>query len=251
MNNFLYFLGFFLAAAIHLMNAVEIGTMSLADLNLGNKLGSDISHQLANHVENHMNMFLENVSEKVVNKLEDHLDRDDVAHKMLVLLEDDAQIFDLDHYQSHNPQFLQVAFFKNLRERFNNSNFMKKFKHLKTVSKKKLLNLYKNHKNKIKHFFHLMLKALIIPRFVRFVKKNIGTWKANTLKALKKVKGDVRTIAQPIIERLYLHVEEKIDDLAIKNNVEISENEAIEKIAKDEKEIEQLEKEENAIISKA
>lgn len=246
MNKFVYFLGLFLVAAFQL-RALEISSFIQEHEMIGT-VATDLSNNIGDHMERHLDSFIEMVSGKVVDKLETHLEKDGVAEKMMIMLQNNAELFDAHHYKGENIALIQTLFFNKLKNKFVNSKFGKKLKSLGVAAKKKLSSLYHAHKDKIKHFFSLMLKGLIIPRFVKFVRKNIGKWKSATLEAVNKMKSNVRKIAVPMVEKFYAHVGEKLDDIALKNDIDISEDEVINKIVKDEKDIEKLEKEEKKVL---
>lgn len=226
---------------------MEISSL-IQEHNMIGAFGADLSNTVGDHVEHHIDSFIEMVSGKVVDKLENHLEKDGVAEKMLVMLQNNAELFDVNHYKGQNIALIQTLFFKKLKDKFINSKFGQKVKSLGLAAKKKLSSLYHAHKDKIKHFFTLMLKGLIIPRFVKFVRKNINKWKEATLLSMKNMKANVKKVAVPMVEKFYSHVSEKLDDLALKNDVHIPEDEVIDRIETDEKEIEKIQKEEQKIL---
>lgn len=248
MNKFLYWFSFIVVAVLHL-RAMELGSLSAAQNETIRLAGAELSNSLGSNVEHHINSFVEMVSGKVVNKLEDHIHKDNVADKMLMLLENNAELFDTHQYKGQNLALIQTRFFKKLKEKFLNSKFGNKIRSLGIAAKKKLTHLYHIHKDKIKHFFQLMLKGIIVPIFVKFTRKNLAKWKKNIVEAIKKTKGDVKKVALPIVDRLYVNVAEKLDDLAHKHSINIPEGKVLQEIAKDEKDIEKLEKDEAAIVN--
>lgn len=248
MNKFLYWLGFIVVAVLHL-RAMELGSLSAAQDETIRLAGAEISNSLGSNVENHINSFIEMVSGKIVDKLEDHIHKDNVADKMLVLLENNAELFDTHQYKGQNLAMIQTRFFKKLKEKFLNSKFGSKIRNLGIAAKKKLTHLYHLHKDKIKHFFQLMLKGIIVPLFVKFTRKNLATWKKNIVEAIKKTKGDVKKVALPIVDKLYINVAHKLDNLAEKHAVHMPEGKLMEQIQKDERDIEKLEKDEASIVN--
>lgn len=248
MNKFLYWLGFIVVAVLHL-RAMELGSLSAAQNDKIRLAGANFTDTLGTSVEHHIDSFIEMVSGKVVDKLEGHIHKEGIADKMMILLENNAELFDAHHYKGQNLALIQTKFFNKLKEKFVNSKFGQKIRSLGVAAKKKLTHLYHLHKDKIKHFFQLMLKGIVLPHFIKFVRKNMSKWKNSIVDTIKKMRGDVKKVALPIVDRLYVNMVEKLDDLAMKHSVNVPEEEVMENIQKDERDIAKLEKEEASIVN--
>ncbi|CDU19785.1 hypothetical protein YYC_05671 [Plasmodium yoelii 17X] len=213
------------------------------------EIGDNVSNQISEAWKNHVDSFIDVVSEKIVDKFEKDIENDNVPHSLLALLENDAEIFDINTYEGKDMAFIQDAFIRKLRERFNNSKFGQHTKKLGSKIKQKLTSLYKKHKDKIKHFLKIMLSSLVIPIAFNYIKKHLNTWKNKTLEATNKLDEDARSVATPIITAIYDKFGEKIDNYVKDNHLDIGkELNVLTDLQKEQKEIDQIEKEEKKIM---
>ncbi|ETW58453.1 hypothetical protein PFMC_05553 [Plasmodium falciparum CAMP/Malaysia] len=167
----------------------------------------------------------------------------------MILLEDDADIFDASAYEGKNLALIQTEFIRKLKDKFKNSKFGEKLKKLGSKAKEKLLSLYYKHKGKLRHFFSILLKSLVIPIAVQFIRKNLNKWKQRTLEATQKLDEQSKNIAQPIINRLYNSFEDKIEEYSQENKINVEDElNALGQLDKDKQDIQKLEEQEKALL---
>ncbi|CAD2111225.1 gamete egress and sporozoite traversal protein, putative [Plasmodium vinckei] len=213
------------------------------------EIGDNVSNQISEAWKSHVDSFIDVVSEKIVDKFEKDIEEDNVPYNLLALLENDAEIFDIDKYEGKDLAFIQDAFIRKLREKFNNSKFGQKAKKFGSHIKQKLTNLYKKHKDKIKHFLKIMLSSLVIPIAFNYIKKHLNSWKKKTLEATNKLNDDAKSVATPIITAIYDKFGERIDNYVKDNSIDIvKELDVLTELQKEKKEIDQIEKQEKEII---
>ncbi|SCM04081.1 gamete egress and sporozoite traversal protein, putative [Plasmodium chabaudi chabaudi] len=213
------------------------------------EIGNTVSNQISEAWRSHVDSFIDVVSEKIVDKFEKDIENDNVPYNLLALLEDDAEIFDIEQYEGKDLAFIQDAFIRKLREKFNNSKFGQKAKKLGSQIKQKLTSLYKKHKDKIKHFLKIMLSSLVIPIAFNYIKKHLNAWKKKTLEATDKLNEDTKSVATPIITAIYDKFGEKIDSYVKDHHMDITkELDVLTDLQKEKKEIEKIEKQEKEII---
>ncbi|CRG94685.1 conserved Plasmodium protein, unknown function [Plasmodium gallinaceum] len=247
MKLYIYYFGLFLTLALHL-KAIQLHSVSYTP-SAYIEIGDKISHRVGELWNNQFESFIDLVSKKIVDKLENNVSNDKISDKMMILLQNDAEIFDSHHYKDHNMALIQTIFFRKLKEKFNNSNFGKKIRELGSRAKSKIKSLYQKHKSKLQHFFNILMRSLVLPIAIKYIRKNIKKWKQKTLDATNKLDEDSKKIATPIINRLYENFGSKIDQYAEANSIDFEdEMQALDELAKDKKEIDALEKEEKAIL---
>ncbi|CRH01436.1 gamete egress and sporozoite traversal protein, putative [Plasmodium relictum] len=247
MKTFMYYFGLLLTLALHL-RAIQLHSMSYMPstyIEIGDKISSRVGELWDNQFES----FLDLVSKKIVDKLGNNISNDKISNNMMILLQNDAEIFDPHHYKDHNIALIQTIFFRKLKEKFNNSKFGKKVKELGARAKKKIVDLYHKHKGKLQHFFKILMRSLVLPIAIQYIRRNIKKWREKTLEATEKLDPDSKKIATPIIDRLYTTFGNKVDQYAEENSINFEdEMQALDELAKDKKEIDILEKEEKAIL---
>ncbi|KAI4836789.1 hypothetical protein MKS88_004593 [Plasmodium brasilianum] len=212
------------------------------------ELGDRISNKVGATWKNQLDSFVDVVSTKIVDKLENEISNGNGLDNMMVLLENEAEIFDTDAYTGHNMALIQTEFIKKLKEKFNKSKFgnhLKKFgKHLKD----KMKVLYLKHKDKLKKFLKVMIVGLVIPLAIKFIKKNLKIWEQRTLEATKKLDPDTRSVTTPIIQALYSKFEEKIDDYAAEHEISVDkELNVIQELEREKQDIENIENQEKML----
>ncbi|KEG04555.1 gamete egress and sporozoite traversal protein, putative [Plasmodium vinckei vinckei] len=213
------------------------------------EIGDNVSNQISEAWKSHVDSFIEVVSEKIVDKFEKDIENDNVPYNLLALLENDAEIFDIDKYERQDLAFVQDAFIRKLREKFNNSKFGQKVKKFGSHIKQKLTNLYKKHKEKIKHFLKIMLSSLVIPIAFNYIKRHLNAWKKKTLEATNKLNDETKSVATPIITAIYDKFGERIDSYVKENSIDISkELDVLTDLQKEKKEIEKIEQQEKQLV---
>ncbi|SCP05793.1 gamete egress and sporozoite traversal protein, putative [Plasmodium ovale] len=247
MKTFVYYIGLLLALALQL-KAIQLNSVSYAP-SAHIELGDKVSNKIGVAWKNHLDSFIDVVSTKIVDKIEEDIENDKGSHNMLILLENDAELFDTESYKGQSMAFIQNEFIKKLREKFNNSKFGKNVKTFGSKLKGKLTDLYKKHKHKVKHFLKAMLSTLVIPMAIRFIRKNLKKWKARTLEATNKLDEKAKSVAEPIITAMYDQFRDKLDEYSQKNEAapggELS---ALKDLEEEKEEIDDIEKEEKKLL---
>ncbi|KOB63451.1 hypothetical protein PFHG_05236 [Plasmodium falciparum HB3] len=247
MNKFTYCITLLIALVLPI-RSIQLHSVNYAPLNYI-EIGDTLSNKVGELWHSHLNSFIDIVSTKVVNKLEDDLSNGNNLEKFMILLEDDADIFDASAYEGKNLALIQTEFIRKLKDKFKNSKFGKKLKKLGSKAKEKLLSLYQKHKGKLRHFFSILLKSLVIPIAVQFIRKNLNKWKQRTLEATQKLDEQSKNIAQPIINRLYNSFEDKIEEYSQENKINVEDElNALGQLDKDKQDIQKLEEQEKALL---
>lgn len=243
MNKFTYILGFFLFATLHL-SALRINSVNrLAKFDV---VGDRIADKLCERWGNEYSSFLDTVTDKVYTKFENHLSNPAVAEKMMVLLENDAELLNPHHYNHHNLALIQSMFFKKLGEKIRNSSLVKGLKKLGSKIASKLKDLYKAHGHKLKEMFKIMVKGFAIPLAIKFARANMHKWKHVLLKMTHQMKKSSREMLVKVIDKMFTKFESKLDKLAVKYNIDPKqEAKAAEALISTEKEVAKIEKEED------
>ncbi|KNG78758.1 hypothetical protein PFMG_04901 [Plasmodium falciparum IGH-CR14] len=244
MNKFTYCITLLIALVLPI-RSIQLHSVNYAPLNYI-EIGDTLSNKVGELWHSHLNSFIDIVSTKVVNKLEDDLSNGNNLEKFMILLETS---FDASAYEGKNLALIQTEFIRKLKDKFKNSKFGKKLKKLGSKAKEKLLSLYYKHKGKLRHFFSILLKSLVIPIAVQFIRKNLNKWKQRTLEATQKLDEQSKNIAQPIINRLYNSFEDKIEEYSQENKINVDDElNALGQLDKDKQDIQKLEEQEKALL---
>lgn len=218
------------------------------------EIADNISNAVATQWQNHLDSFVDLVSTKIVDNIGREIAMDDTGkyEHLVVLLENDAELFDLDSYEAGDISFIQDQFISKLKEKFNKSKFGQHLKKLGSKLKSKLQELYLKHKDKLKKFFKVMLTTLVIPVAIKFIKKHLKQWRTKTIDATKNLDKDTLAITLPVINSIYDKFGEQIDKYAEQNNISVQQEiNAIKELEKDKHDIEELEEQENVILDKS
>ncbi|XP_023056012.1 uncharacterized protein LOC111533478 [Piliocolobus tephrosceles] len=215
------------------------------------EIADKVSTSVSTEWINHLDSFIDLVSTKIVDNIENEIsntNNDKLTH-LVALLENDADLFDVDSYQNKDLSFIENEFFSKLKEKFNNSKFGQHIKKLKANAKEKLKELYAKHKDKLKRFFKIMLTTLVIPVAIKYIKKHLNQWRQKTLDATKKLDPDTKKITVPVITAIYDKFGEQIDKYAEKNGVNFEkENEGLKELLQDKQDIEKIERQEAQLL---
>lgn len=249
MKTFTCIFGFFLFAVLHI-SALRINSANrLAKFDVA---GDRIAEKLCERWGNEYSSFLDTVTDKVYTKFENHLSNPAIAEKMMVLLENDADLLSPHHYKDHHLALIQSMFFKKFREKLSNSALVRGLKHLGSKLVSKLKDLYKAHGQKLKDMFKIMVKGFAIPLAIKFAKANMEKWKHALLKMTHHMKKNSKEMLVRVIEKMFTKFEEKLNKLSVKYNIDSKkEMEAAEALISTEKEVKKIEKQEDLLKEQA
>ncbi|KMZ85256.1 hypothetical protein PVBG_01655 [Plasmodium vivax Brazil I] len=247
MKSFVCYVGLIVALAMQL-RAIQLNTNSLNPVSYV-ELGNHLSNKVGALWKSQLDSFVDVVSTRIVDRLENDISSSEGAENMMILLENDAELFDTAAYKGHNMSLIEDEFIKKLKEKFHNSKFGKGLKKLGSKVKAKLSDLYKKHKHKLKHFLKVMITGLVIPLAVKFIRKHLNLWRKKTLEATKKLDDDARSVANPVIIALYDQFQQKLEEYAAENQLNADkEMSVMDQLQSEKKSIENIEKQEKQIL---
>ncbi|EUD69436.1 hypothetical protein C922_00299 [Plasmodium inui San Antonio 1] len=247
MKSFVCYVGLIVALALQL-RAIQLKSNTLNPISYV-ELGNQLSNKVGTLWKNQLDSFIDVVSTKIVDKLEKDIPSGAAAENMMILLENDAELFDTAAYKGHNMALIEDQFIRKLRERFHNSKFGKGLKKLSSKVKTKLTDLYKQHKDKVKKFLKHLMTALVIPMAVKFIQKHLNSWKQKTLQATEKLDPEARKVARPVINELYQQFQDKLEDYAENNKLNGGqEKNVLDKLQAEKKEIQDIENKEQKLL---
>ncbi|GAW82597.1 gamete egress and sporozoite traversal protein [Plasmodium gonderi] len=247
MKSFVYYTGLLISLALQL-RAIQLNSNNMHPISYV-ELGDRISNKVGALWKSQLDSFVDVVSTRIVDKLENDISNSDGAENMLILLENNAEIFDTATYNGHNMALIEDEFINKLKEKFHGSNFGKGVKKLGSKLKGKLTDLYKKHKDKLKHFLKVMITGLVIPMAIKFIRKHLTLWRKKTLDVTKKLDEDARNVATPVINALYDQFEQKLQEYAEENQLNSDkEMNIMDQLQSEKKSIENIEKQEKKIL---
>ncbi|GAB68095.1 hypothetical protein PCYB_126600 [Plasmodium cynomolgi strain B] len=247
MKSFVCYVGLIVALALQL-RAIQLNSNSLNPVSYV-ELGNHLSNKVGAQWKSHLDSFVDVVSTRIVDRLENDISNGAGAENMMILLENNAELFDTASYKGHNIALIEDEFIKKLKEKFHASKFGKGLKKFGAKVKSKLSDLYKKHKHKLKHFLKVMITGLVIPLAVKFIRKHLSLWRKKTLEVTKRLDEDARSVANPVINALYDQFSQKLEEYAAENELNANqEMKIMDQLQSEKKSIENIEKQEKKIM---
>ncbi|ANQ09594.1 Uncharacterized protein PCOAH_00046280 [Plasmodium coatneyi] len=247
MKSFVCYIGLIVALALQL-RAIQLNSNSLHPVSYV-ELGNQLSNKVGTLWKNQLDSFVDIVSTRIVDRLENDISSGAGAENMMVLLENDAELFDTAAYKGHNMALIEDEFIRKLKDRFHASKFGKGLKKLGSKIKTKLSDLYQKHKHKLKHFLKVMMTGLVIPLAIKFIRKHLSLWRKKTLEVTKNLDDDARSVATPVINALYDQFSQKLEEYASEHELNGDKELSImDQLQSEKKSIENIEKQEKKLL---
>ncbi|CAA9989659.1 gamete egress and sporozoite traversal protein, putative [Plasmodium knowlesi strain H] len=247
MKSFVCYVGLIVALALQL-RAIQLNSNNLHPVSYV-ELGNQLSNKVGTLWKNKLDSFVDVVSTRIVDRLENDISSNAGAENMMVLLENNAELFDTAAYKGHNMALIEDEFIRKLKDRFNASKFGKGLKNLGSKIKTKLSDLYKKHKHKLKHFLKVMMTGLVIPLAIKFIRKHLSVWRKKTLEATKNLDEDSRSVANPVINALYDQFSQKLEEYASEHEMNNDKQmNILDQLQMEKKNIENIEKQEKKLL---